>query len=245
MGSGSLSKLNIINRNSSYHYNNNSNNNKKKKKQVQELHEQEKEEENNVKLMKKQTSLSDRFLNLTLRRKEEKEKLLRLRILDDIKIHFGKSTIIMLFGPPEFPVDDIAEYLSNRVDLPVVKTPNKPKNEEENEGGELMREAYENSIRASQEYENKIMKDIELRLLEPDCQNGCILVNFPQSPKQYSFLCQLNTAEHIPFFFDIDSQVIFIIILFSYFYIFIFLCFNFISNFLIYFFMNRQWQIFN
>ena len=58
-----------------------------------------------------------------------------------------------------------------------------------------------------QSYENSIMKEVEMKLSEPNCQNGCILINFPQSPKQYSFLTKLNSAEHIPIFFEIDNHV--------------------------------------
>lgn len=184
MGNGSISILN----------NNNKDNNKSNK-----------ENKINNKNINKQTLLSDRFLNLTIRRKEEKERLLRLRILDDIKINFGKVTIIMLFAPPEFPIDDIAEYLSKKVDLPIIKVSN-ISNEQEKVGIYGIEE-NEQHFKMVQIHEETMMKYVEKRLSEQECQNGCILLNFPQSPKQYSFLCQLNTAEHIPLFFDIDSQV--------------------------------------
>lgn len=147
--------------------------------------------EENSKFSKGQASLHERFLNF----KEDKDRLLRLRILDDISINFDKLTIIMFFSPPEFPIDEIAEFTSQKVNLPVVKISPPPP-------------VGSNKSAQMQAYEISVMGEVENRLLQADCQNGCILLNFPQSPKQYSFLSQLNsTAEHIPIFFDIDSQV--------------------------------------
>lgn len=190
---------------------------------------------------KKQLSFSKRILNLN-NEKLENEKLLRLRILDDIQINFHKITIIMLFSPPEFPIDDIAQFISKKVQLPVIKILNNnntvnnstinllnekkirsENNEDENNNNNDNNNNnsdndnnnnQQNNFHIRMELNEKnMLKYLEERLLQSDCENGCILLNFPQTPKQYSFLCQLNTFEHLPIFFEIDSQVIMFFIL--------------------------------
>jgi hypothetical protein len=45
---------------------------------------------------------------------------LRLKILEDVDFSFPQKTIFLLFAPPAFPLEEMANYVSKKVKIPVI-----------------------------------------------------------------------------------------------------------------------------
>lgn len=133
------------------------------------------------------------------------DRLLRLKILDDIPIFFPRPTIILLFAPPDYGIETFAETLSRRVNLPVLKAPIIS-------DSFITMNSFERAIdyRERQEYDRfdtQLMTELEGLLSSPQYARGCIMYDYPTSPKHYRFLCEISNAQQIPLFFDMDPQV--------------------------------------
>lgn len=137
----------------------------------------------------------------------DEDRGLRLKILDDISIHFLQPVLILLFAPPDYGIESIAQYISHRVNLPILKAP-------------ILSELSPTTIQSFQtsfDYHDRggydqsdiqLMTELEILLTSSTYANGCIMYDYPTSPKHYRFLCEIYNVQQIPFFFDMDPQVI-------------------------------------
>jgi hypothetical protein len=148
-----------------------------------------------------------RALRATAATTAETDRLLRLRILDDAPIEFEKRTIILLFAPPDYGIESLAQFVSQKVNLPILRSP-----DVSSLGPRAPFESSSSSFNYADRLEFdvhdiQIMNEIESQLSLEKFSRGCILFDYPTSPKHYRFLCEVVNAQHIPFFFEIDPHV--------------------------------------
>jgi hypothetical protein len=135
----------------------------------------------------------------------ESDRLLRLRILDDALIEFHKPTIILLFAPPDYGIEDLAEFLSQKTNLPILRAPDLS-----SLGPPSGNSSHSFNFADRLEFtvgDVQIMNELEIQLSQEKYVRGCILYDYPTSPKHYRFLSEVMNAQHIPFFFEIDPPV--------------------------------------
>jgi hypothetical protein len=150
-------------------------------------------------------SISDRLQRVLCQQGiRENERVLRLRILDDMGliIQFPKPTLIILFAPPEFGIEKLAQFLSSKLDLPILKLLN-------HHSTNLSLEKKDSDLNErdkADQIDIDLMTEVQDQLLK--FTRGCIMYDYPSSMKHYRFLCQVSDYEQIPIFFEIDPHLV-------------------------------------
>jgi hypothetical protein len=147
--------------------------------------------------------ISEHLQRVVLQQKKikENERALRLRILDDILIRFTKPTLVILFAPPEFGIEELAQFLSSKLDLPILKLPNFQSNLSLEKRNLNLTEREQ-----ADQMDLDLMTEVQDQLSR--FTRGCIMYDYPSSMKHYRYLCQVNDYEQIPIFFEIDPHVV-------------------------------------
>lgn len=118
---------------------------------------------------------------------------LRMKILQDISLTFPEPTIIILYAPPEFQIQEVGDFISQKVHLPLLDLDSlalRNVNESNNQDSENLECAFES------------------RILDPDCLKGFVVLGYPETPKQLrSLRTNLPSFVTVPIFIDLDSEV--------------------------------------
>ena len=118
---------------------------------------------------------------------------LRMNILQDISLTFPEPTIIILYAPPEFQIQEVGDFISQKVSLPLLDLDSL-----------ALRNVNESK---SQESEN-LECAFESRILDSDCRKGFVVLGYPETPKQLrSLRTKLPSFTTVPIFIDLDSEV--------------------------------------
>jgi hypothetical protein len=118
---------------------------------------------------------------------------LRLKILQGVSLKFREPTIIILYAPPEFQIQEVGDFISRKVELPLLDLDSL-----------AIRKLDESK---GQDSEN-LQCAFEYRVLDSDCRKGFVLLGYPETPKQLRNLRdRLPTFVTVPLFIDLDSDV--------------------------------------
>lgn len=131
---------------------------------------------------------------------------LRLKIVESIPLEFHKITVIVLYAPPDFNLSPIANYISCRINRPLIKPDECVK---DLKTGPLFPTDTKQERETLESHENLIIQSISSRLQNSDCSKGFVLQSYPETIKQLLNLKQIlkkMKAKVIPFFFEIDSE---------------------------------------
>jgi adenylate kinase family enzyme len=118
---------------------------------------------------------------------------LRLKILRDISLKFSEPTIIILYTPPEFQVQELGTFISLKVGLPLL---------------DLDSLAIRKFDESKGQDSDNLQCAFEYRVLDSDCRKGFVIIGYPETPKQlHSLQTCLPSFVIVPLFIDLDSDV--------------------------------------
>jgi hypothetical protein len=122
------------------------------------------------------------------------EILLRVKILNDLTLHFVEKTIVILYAPPKFSLREAGEYTSKKVALPLVDLQ------------EILVHNFDESNSSSKE---NLQSVFEYRVSDAkDLEKGFVILNYPATARQLRDMKELLPSFVIePIFLDLDSDV--------------------------------------
>lgn len=111
-------------------------------------------------------------------------------------------------APPEFPIMQHCRFLSKKVCLPLINVNDllpdhliETRNLHGNQQHQLQRQD-------SASKEDDMIAVFTQRLMNEDCDNGCVIVQYPSTVKQVMHLKSFKPDfEIIPIFYELDSEV--------------------------------------